>query len=220
MIKPRKSANPYYPLLIDLRKKKCVVVGGGRVALRKAVSLLECGAKVTVISREFVPEFEQIRVKKPLHLLKGPFIPKGLNGATIVIAATDSRETNQGIALEARKRGAIVNVVDDPDESDFIVPSYFRRGDLTLAVSTGGASPAFARKIRTWLEKSLGEDYSKLLSLVKEVRKELKQRKKAVPAEVWQEGLDLGLLIGLVRKGKEDKVKKVLRKRLIENEES
>jgi siroheme synthase-like protein len=122
--------------------------------------------------------------------------------------------------LEARRQGALVNVVDEPGESDFIVPSFFRRGDLTLAVSTGGASPAFARKIRTWLEKSIGEDYSKLLSLVKEVRSELKRGKRAVSPEVWQEGLDLDLLIGFVRKGQKNKAKKLLLKRLRENEGS
>ena len=216
----KKSVLSYYPLFIDLRKKKCVVVGGGQVALRKVLSLLECGAEVTVISPDFTPEFKRFRRKKTLHLVKDHFAPEEIGGATLVIAATDSRKTNQTVAEEARRQGAFVNVVDEPGESDFILPSFFRRGDLTLAVSTGGASPAFARKIKTWLEKSMGEDYAELLSLVKEVRSELKRGGKPVSPEVWQEGLDLDLLIGLVKKGEKDKAKKLLLKRLRENEGS
>jgi siroheme synthase-like protein len=215
----RRTAS-YYPLFIDLRMKKCVVIGGGQVALRKALSLLECRARVTVVSSEFVPEFKRLKKRKNLRLAEHHFVPEDIRGAALVVAATDSRKTNQAVAAEARRHGALVNVVDEPGESDFILPSFFRRGDLTVAVSTGGASPAFAKKIRAWLEESIGEDYPELLSLVKEVRSELKRRKRTYSPETWQKGLDLDLLVGLIRAGEKGRAKKALLKKLKENEES
>ncbi len=212
---PQKKAPSYYPLFINLRGKKCVVIGGGQVALRKVIPLLECGANVTVVSPGFIPELKRLKGRKAIALVQRSYKPEDLKGAAIVIAATDSRAINQEIAKRGKKQGSLVNVVDDPEDSDFIVPSFFRRGDLTVAVSTGGASPAFARKIRTWLEENIGEDYSKLLSLVKEVRGELNRKKRAVSPEIWQEGLDLDLLIGLLSKGRKSKAKKMLLEKLL-----
>jgi siroheme synthase-like protein len=207
--------NPYYPLFINLRGKKCVVIGGGQVALRKVIPLLDCGAKVTMISPDFISAVKRLKGRKAIALAQRSFKPEDLKGAAIVIAATDSKAINQEIAERGKKQGALVNVVDDPEDSDFIVPSFFRRGDLSLAVSTGGASPAFARKIRTLLEESIGEDYSKLLSLVKEVRGELNRKKRRVSPETWQEGLDLDLLSGLLMAGQRKEAKKVLLKKLL-----
>jgi precorrin-2 dehydrogenase / sirohydrochlorin ferrochelatase len=211
----RGKTNSYYPLFINLRGKKCVVIGGGAVALRKVIPLLECGAKVTVVSPGFIPELKRLKGRKAIVLVQRSFNPEDLKGAAIVIAATDSKEINQEIAERGKKQGALVNVVDDPEDSDFIVPSFFRRGDLTLAVSTGGASPALARKVRTWLEENIGEDYRELLSLVKEVRGELIRKKRAVSPETWQEGLDLDLLIGFLKAGQKNKARKMLLKRLL-----
>jgi siroheme synthase-like protein len=207
--------NPYYPLFINLRGKKCVVIGGGQVALRKVIPLLDCGAKVTMISPDFISAVKRLKGRKAIALAQRSFKPEDLKGAAIVIAATDSKAINQEIAERGKKQGALVNVVDDPEDSDFIVPSFFRRGDLSLAVSTGGASPAFARKIRAWLEERIGEDYSKLLSLVKEVRGELNRKKRRVSPETWQEGLDLDLLSGLLKAGQRKEAKKVLLKKLL-----
>lgn len=211
----QRKTNLYYPLFINLRGKKCVVIGGGQVALRKVIPLLECGAEVTVVSPGFVPELKRLKGKKAIALAQRSFKPEDLKDAAFVIAATDSKEINQEIAERGKKQGALVNVVDDPEDSDFIVPSFFRRGDLTLAVSTGGASPAFARKIRAWLEESIGEDYGDLLSLVKEVRGELNRKKGRVSPETWQEGLDLDLLIGFLKAGQKNKAKKMLLEKLL-----
>jgi siroheme synthase-like protein len=210
-----KKKKPYYPLFINLRGKKCVVIGGGRVALRKAVPLVECGADVRVVSPGFVPELRRLRGNKTITLVRRRYKPEDLKGAAIVIAATDSEEINKEIAERGKKQGALVNVVDAPDDSDFIVPSFFHRGHLTLAVSTGGASPALARKVRTWLEENIGEDYGKLLSLVTEVRAELKRKKRVVPPELWQESLDLDLLVGFLRAGQNNKAKKMLLEKLL-----
>jgi siroheme synthase-like protein len=101
-------------------------------------------------------------------------------------------------------------VVDDPEQSDFIIPSYFRRGGLTIAVSTSGMSPALARKVRTRLEPIIGEEFALLLSIVTDVRSALKVRGISVGADAWQEALDLDLLIGLVRAGQPEEAKALL----------
>jgi siroheme synthase-like protein len=111
-----------------------------------------------------------------------------------------------------------VNVADDPGKSDFISPSLFKRGSLTVAISTAGVSPALARKIRTKLEKSFGEEYASLLSLIGEVRSELREKKQRVGSEVWQEALDLDSLIRLVRSGQQKKAKGILLSKLESNQ--
>lgn len=204
----------YYPIFINIQGKKCVVVGGGRVSLRKVKMLLDFGAKVTVISPSIVPELKRLKSKKAIRFVQHDYEPTDLRDAVLVIAATDSEEINRRVAESAKREKALANVVDDPDLSDFIVPSFFRRGDLMIAVSTAGMSPALARKIRARIEKNLGETYGDLLSLVKEVRSALKKRRKVVNPNAWQEGLDLDLLTGLLRAGHREEAKKVLLEKL------
>jgi precorrin-2 dehydrogenase / sirohydrochlorin ferrochelatase len=210
MKKNGKRAEIYYPFFLNLSGKKCLVIGGGQVALRKVTSILECGAKATVISPVFLPEFKKLTRKKNVTLIQRNVKPEDLKGAEIVFSATDSRETNRKIAERAKKQNALVNVVDDPDHSDFIVPSFFRRGELTIAVSTGGSSPAFAKKVRSRLERTIGEDYSQLLSIMKGIRSELKQKGTKVSSESWQESLDLDFFFKLLESGQAKKVKKIL----------
>lgn len=205
---------PYYPAFLDLHSKKCTVVGGGEVALRKVKMLLDCGADVTVISPTFHPRLRELADTKAVHPIERSYRNGDLKGAAIVIAATDSMRTNRKVAEDALKKKALVNVVDDPAPSDFILPSFFRKGGLTVAVSTGGASPALARKIRTNLERTLGEEYATLLSLIGEVRSALKEKGLKADAETWQEALDLDRLIPLVQSGNLKKVKTILLNRL------
>jgi siroheme synthase-like protein len=203
----------YYPIMLNIKGDKCIVIGGGQVALRKVKILLECGAKVTVISPTLHRDLVRLAQDKAIRLIKQDYEPEDLDGAVVVIAATDAKEINRSVAHEAKKRGVLVNVVDDPGESDFIVPSFLRRGDLTVAISTGGGSPALAKKIRKNLEQLLGEEYALLLDLIKEVRSDLKRKNKRVRAEIWQNVLDLDLLIGLLKaKQKKEAKKKLLEK--------
>jgi siroheme synthase-like protein len=120
------------------------------------------------------------------------------------------KEVNRKVADEAKKAGVLVNVADNPERSNFITPSFFKRGNLTIAVSTSGISPALARKIRTKLEKSFGEEYASLLSLIGEVRSKLKEEGYRASTETWQEALDLDFLIQLVRSGQRKKAKSIL----------
>ena len=133
-----------------------------------------------------------------------------LQDAVIAIAATNNSNINLEVVKEARKRRVLVNVVDDAESSDFIAPSYMRRGDITIAVSTGGRSPALARKIRTRLEKDFGDEYALLALLLNEVRAEVKRQGIKVNGDAWQETLDLDLLSDLLRKGNREKARAIL----------
>ncbi len=207
----RRSGLPrYYPILFNIQDKKCVVVGGGVVGLRKVEMLLDCGARVTVISPNPRPEIVKLFRERAIHLLRRNYRTGDLDGTAIAIAATDLKRVNRKVAKEARKAKVPVNVADDPEPSDFIMPAYFRRGDLTVAVSTGGESPAFARRIRTKLEKSLGREYTCLLSWVGEVRSAIKRKGVSVSPEAWQKALDLDLLARLAKKGQRKKAKDLL----------
>jgi len=200
----------YYPIFLNIRGKRCVVVGGGAVALRKVNILLEHEASVKVISPELCPELSQLAKSRAIQVLQRNYNGGDLQGAFIAIAATDDGEINNKVAEEARVKGVLVNVVDDSEHSDFIVPSQFRRGDITIAVSTAGKSPALARKIRTRLEKDFGAEYASLALLVDEVRSELKRQGIKINGHSWQEAIDLDVLIELLRTGQSKKAKATL----------
>jgi siroheme synthase-like protein len=186
------------------------VVGGGQVALRKVKALLEHGADVEVVSPGLCPELVEIAGSGEIHTIPREYRAGDLENAFVAIAATDNTEINQRIVAEARRRAVLVNVVDDAGNSDFIAPSYMRRGDITIAVSTGGKSPALARKIRSRLEKELGDEYAVLVSLIGEVRSEVRQRKIKIDGDGWQEALDLDQLLGLLRQGEKERAKATL----------
>ena len=200
----------YYPVFLNVRGKKCVVIGGGDVALRKVKVLLEHGAGVEVISPDLCPELAKLAESGKIRAFIREYRAGNFKNAFIVIAATDNRGINQRVVAEARKRAVLVNVVDDAENSDFIVPSHLRRGELTIAVSTGGASPALARKIRSRLEKELGDEYALLASLISEARMEVRQQKLDIDGDGWQEALDLDLLLDLLRKGEKEKARATL----------
>ena len=205
---------PYYPVFLKIHGERCVVVGGGKVALRKVKTLLDCGGEVTVVSPHVGPGLAALARKKSIHLIRRSYRKGDLAGATIVIAATDRQEINCRIAEVARKAGGLVNVVDDSGPSSFIIPSYFRSGSLTLAVSTGGESPALARKIRTKLQKDFGKNYAALLSLIGKTRSALKERGIRINARRWQEALDLEPLTRLLRAGKRKEAERILLRKL------
>jgi siroheme synthase-like protein len=209
-MKKRGQLPSYYPIFLDIGDRRCVVVGGGQVALRKVKALLEHMASVEVISPELCPELNQLAKRGEIHVLRRGYQAGDLQNAFIVIAATDDSETNLAVVGEARKSAVLANVVDDTDNSDFILPSYMRRGDVTIAVSTAGKSPALARKIRTRLEVVIGAEYASLALLVDEVRADAKRRGINLNGDIWQEALDPDLLIDLIKKGDKKKAKAVL----------
>jgi len=152
----------------------------------------------------------ELAQKRAVTLALRDYQTGDLRGASLAIAATDNRDTNLRVSREAKEIHVPVNVVDEPASSDFIVPSYFDRGALTIAVSTSGRSPALARKIRTMLEKEFGEEYAVLVRLVGEVRSEKKRLGYVVEAELWQAALDIEPMLALIRKGDEAGARRLL----------
>ena len=205
--KQNSSETIYYPVYLNVKGRKCTVIGGGQVAYRKVVNLLECGAKVEVISPELCPELSGLAVGKEIKVSNREYLSGDLKGVFVAIAATDSSIINQQVAAEARDKSVLVNVVDDARYSDFIAPSIVRRGEITIAVSTSGQSPALARKLRTKLEKEFGEEYAQLGRLLGEVRTEAKKQKITVDGDGWQEAIDLNPILSLLKSGDEKKAK-------------
>src|SRR3990172_1851593 len=152
----------YYPILLDIQDKKCLVIGGGNVAWRKVCSLKEAGARVTVVSPEFCPEMER---EAGIERIRQKYEEGFLSGAWVVVASTDDEEVNKKIYYDATKKSILVNVVDRPEFCSFIVPATVSRGDLSISISTSGASPALARHIRESLEKQVGNEHGEFVKL-------------------------------------------------------
>jgi len=163
----------YYPAFLNLQGLGCLVVGGGQVGERKVKTLLSCGAKVHLISLELTSSLEEEVRQGRVRWLAPEFLPEHLEGMFLVIGATDDPEVNQRISLEARSRNLLCNIVDKPRECNFIVPSQVHRGDLVIAVSTRGRSPALAKKIRQDLENLFPDIYSIYVALLGRVREYL-----------------------------------------------
>jgi len=193
----------YFPVSLNVRSRKCTVVGGGPVALRKVLALLEHGAVVKVISLEFCPEMVNLSEKGKITAINREYQEGDLKDSFVAIIATDNGKNNRQIATEARDNAILVNVVDDADYSDFISPSHLRRGNISIAISTSGESPALARKLRTRLEKEFGEEYTRLSSLVGKVRTEAREQNIRISGDDWQEALNIDLLLELLRQDKE-----------------
>jgi len=209
-MKKHEAASVYYPILLNIQGKKCLIVGGGEVALRKAQMLVEHGATVEIVSPTFCPGLNQLVKDGTIQAIHRDYETEDLNDSFLAVAATDDIKTNERIAVEARKIGILVNVVDKPDISDFIVPSYFRRGDIIVAVSTSGRSPALARKIRCELERDFKAEYAQLAVIASDVRNELKQHGITVSGDDWQEVLNLNSLIELIRRGKNQEAREIM----------
>jgi precorrin-2 dehydrogenase/sirohydrochlorin ferrochelatase len=163
----------YYPLFLEISGRRCVVVGGGNVAKRKVERLLACGARVEVVGKVLIPEIEALRRAGEIVHRDADYDSDLIHGAFLVIGATDSDGVNERIARDARALGIPVNIVDDPARCDFILPAVVERGDLVIAVSTGGRSPALAGKLRRELEAAYGPEYAVLLEILGELREKV-----------------------------------------------
>lgn len=187
----------YYPVFLDLAGKKVVVVGGGAVAERKVLALIKAGAAVTVISPSLTKRLLREKAKNTLRHIARRYRGGDLKKSFLVIAATDSPSLNSRVARQAP---APVNVVDVPKECTFIAPSVIRRGPLTVAISTGGKSPAFARALRKELERTIGPEvggYLRVMGAIREkARAGIKDRKRR---EQFLKGLASGNILELLR---------------------
>ncbi|MBN2582970.1 MAG: bifunctional precorrin-2 dehydrogenase/sirohydrochlorin ferrochelatase, partial [Planctomycetes bacterium] len=161
------------PIMLDVTDRRCVVVGGGHVALQKVSALLDAGAHVRVVALRVCDE---LRHRDGVDVCDNAYQAAALDGAALVVAATDSPETNARVFADCRAHGILCNVVDRPDCCDFILPSVLRRGPLTVAVSTGGASPALAGRIRRRLEDEFDEAYGVYLEAIGRVRAQVRRQ--------------------------------------------
>ncbi len=163
----------YYPVNLDIRNRKCLVVGGGAVGTRKVMTLLDCGAKVTVVSTDVAEKLQELSDSDIIKLEKRPFQISDLDEMFLVMGATDNQEINREIHSEAERLGILCNIADRPEDCNFILPAIVNRGDLIIAISTSGKSPAFAKKMRKDLEKKFGTEYAEFLKLMGEIRNKL-----------------------------------------------
>ncbi|HXI12744.1 MAG TPA: bifunctional precorrin-2 dehydrogenase/sirohydrochlorin ferrochelatase [Thermoanaerobaculia bacterium] len=166
---------PYYPIYLDIENRNLLIVGGGDVAARKAETLMRYGANITVVAPVLSDEIEAWAREGKLVVERTVYDETKLSGRALVIASTDSRCVNARVARDCRRRAIPVNVVDVTHLCDFIVPSVVERGSIQIAASTGGKSPAIARKIREILENSIGPEYAEINDLLGSLRKEAKR---------------------------------------------
>ena len=208
----------YYPAYLNIRGRRAVVIGGGDVAERKTAQLLDSGAVVTLVSPDATPELERLSAEGLVRWVRRAYAQGDLAGAWLAIAATDDPSTQQSIHAEAEREKTLLNVVDVADMCGFIAPSIVQRGPVTVAVSTSGASPALARKMREMMSGAHrpGEDapcacvaWADAGGVLAEVRAELKAEGRSAPPEAWQAAMDDHLL-ELARSGKSVEAKRRL----------
>jgi siroheme synthase-like protein len=186
----------YYPAFIDLRNRPVLVVGGGAVAERKVTSLLEAGAAVTVVSPDATPALKECAARGEIMLNRRKFLESDLDGVTLAFCATDDVSVQQEVAALARSKSVLVNTADQPDLCDFIVPAVIRRGDVLVAVSTSGTSPALAAALRSRIESVLTGDVARAAKLLGDIRGEVHDRfpDSTKRKEVFQRILESGIV--------------------------
>ncbi len=172
-----------YPIFLDLTDRPVLVVGGGRVAARKVQALRDSGASITVVAPQFCDEFESLAACSSLTLLERGYLSADVQDKRLVISAADDEKVNKQVSGDCQKHNIICNVVDQPELCDFHVPARVKRGLLQIAISTGGASPAMAKRIRKRLEKEFGPGYDTLMSGLLELREHLQSSGPAGQAE-------------------------------------
>ncbi len=199
----------YYPVFLEMKQRRCVVIGGGTVAERKVEGLLAAGASVTVISPAITEGLERLRVQGAIRHLARERRSGDLAGYELAFVAMDDPELNAAACGEARSRYVWVNSADDPAQCDFILPAVLRRGGLVVAVSTGGQSPAVTRAIREELDEYIAPDYAQLVQIAGEVRKELRGKFIRPTAEAWNSALK-GDFRRLIKEGRPEQAKALL----------
>ena len=205
-----------YPVMLELAGRRCIVIGAQAILEGKVEGLLAGGADDVVVVEPTVDDrFDGVA---GVSVRRRAWRPEDLDEAFLVVASSDDAATRGAIAREARARGVLVNAVDDIPHCDWAAPAVVRRGDLVLAIGTGGVSPAVARLVRERLQAEFGAEWVEVLRVVGEVRRDtlpslpgLRER-----ARRWQEALDLAEAAGLIRDGRAEELRTLLRERLLD----
>lgn len=211
----------FLPIFMNIRGQRCLIVGGGEVAARKAALLHQAGADIRVVSLELTGNLKDMYADGQIQFRQGSFSEVELEGVALVIAATDDEAVNRQVSELARDRQLPVNVVDNPELCTFILPSIIDRSPVQIAVSTGGSSPVLARLLRARLESAIPAAYGKLASMVERFRDEVKERFGNVNArrKFWEEVLQ-GKIAELVFSGKDKDAEAELKRAIAEGIES
>ena len=205
-----------YPVMLELAGRRCVVIGAQAIREGKVEGLLAGGADdVLVVDRTLDDRFDGVA---GVRVERRAWRPGDLDGALLAIASSDDGTSRSAIAREARARGVLVNVIDDILSCDWAAPAVIRRGDLVVAIGTGGVSPAVARLVREWLQEEFGTEWAELLRVVGEVRRDTLSDlpNLAERARRWRDALDLQEAAALIRDGRGEELRVRLRDRLLD----
>lgn len=200
----------YYPIFVEMKDRPVIVVGGGNVAEGKVQGLLAASADVTLVAPKLTDALREMVATGRIRHTPREYAPADLDGHAMCFVATDDGAINAKVAADCRERGVWVNAADDPANCDFILPAVVRSGKIVVAASTGGASPAMARRLREDLTAFLDEDYAPLTELVAEVRAEVRAASLTIDTEAWQSAIDATLRT-LVAQGRIDEARDRLR---------
>jgi siroheme synthase-like protein len=174
--KAQRHKETFYPIYLNLKNRRVLVIGGGEVAERKVESLLGTGASIILISPEVSPRLDSLAQANQIQLYRRTFVPGDCRGAALVFSATDDAAVSTAVFVEATKEGALINTADQPALCDFIMPAVVRRGDIAIAISTGGTSPGLAARLRQKIASAIGPEYAKLAELLSQARPEIRRR--------------------------------------------
>ncbi|MBA4368514.1 MAG: siroheme synthase [Desulfobacterium sp.] len=205
----------YYPVNLDIRGRNCLVVGGGAVGTRKVTTLVNCGAKVTVISPVISSKLADLSAKGVIQIKQREYCSSDVNGMFLIIGATSDEKLNLRISEDAEQKNLLCNIADVPEACNFILPAIVTRGDLIIAISTSGNSPAFAKKLKKNLEEQFGEEYALLLNLMGAIRKKLlaQAHEPEEHKHLFEQLLDAGIL-DMIRENKKEDINILLLKTL------
>lgn len=201
-----------FPIYLNLQDKTCLLIGGGVVAERKAATLLEYKTEVRIISKKVTAQIEQWHRENRVEIQLREFCEDDLEGAFLVFAATDDSEVNRRVSQYCRGNGILVNVAEHPEQGDFFVPAIVRRGNLTVAVSTAGRSPALARRLRRELESVITPAHGEFTELMGQARSLLQEREPDIRRrKAIMEELVYSDILDLIQVGDREKAKEKIR---------
>jgi precorrin-2 dehydrogenase/sirohydrochlorin ferrochelatase len=203
----------FYPVFLDLDRRRCLVVGGGLIAERRVLSLLEAGASVTIVSPALTPALADLAAAGRIRHLARAYEAGDLAAAALAFVAVDDATVTPAVAREAQARGVWLNAADDPTHCSFYLPGVVRRGVLTVAVGSGGASPAVTRALREHLDGVLGPEWATLGELAASARRDLRATGRSADAEAWRRALAADVR-ALLAEGRADDARGRLRARL------
>lgn len=203
----------YYPIFVELDGRRCVIIGGGSVGERKVEGLLAAGAVVHVVGPTLTATLAELAASGRITHEAREYQPGDLSGAALAFTAVDDPRISTAVAIEARERGVWLNAADDPARCSFILPAVLRRGILTVAVASGGATPALTRLLRDHLDTVLGAEWAALGDIAADARRELRAAGRAADGERWRRALGPDVR-ALLAGGRRDEARRLLQQRL------